>query len=128
MNREIKFRAWHTGAMYIVNTLGMTKSGIDKGMCFAHHFAQPEKIMDEGCVIFDDFTEFMQYTGLKDKNRKEIYEGDILKDEEGYSYPIEWESEGACYSWDAMLFSNSLNAFNLEVIGNIYENPELLNK
>ena len=76
-----------------------------------------------------------QLLSLKDKNGKEIYEGDILKIGWAGSFYIgvvEYDSKSACY----MLKSNdkftSLNTFTLspaawiEVIGNIYENPELL--
>lgn len=75
-----------------------------------------------------------QYTGLKDSNGKEIYEGDIFK--------------GGIYKWDVVKFEDGKFSVNLrgarvydlcelfdidsndypEIIGNIYENPELLNK
>lgn len=75
----------------------------------------------------------MQYTGLNDKNGKEIYEGDIVQftieheeeiDDVTYKEAVHF-SEG-CFNVDGEV---PLNAFSdeCEVIGNIYENPELLN-
>lgn len=87
---------------------------------------------------FDD-RKLMQCTGLKDKNGKLIYEGDIVKyKDEAYSLcigRIEWNNAhyelqyytGEKYGW----FSHILcfkHIKNMEVIGNIYENPELLSE
>lgn len=80
----------------------------------------------------------LQYTGLKDKNGKEIYEGDNLSGYRGRGLTRDRESlEGYVY-WDEGAFGWSIQAkdsqyclFNIiepEVIGNIYENPELMEK
>lgn len=74
-----------------------------------------------------------QYTGLTDKNGKKIFEGDILrfayneKDKDPKIYSVEWKSDRACFGYaetaDKML---EIDAFHCEVIGNIHDNPELL--
>jgi len=76
--------------------------------------------------------EIMQYTGLLDKNGVEIYEGDIVK-EEGYSgltFEVKWNPDSAGYympkEYDEE-YSYPLSESELEIIGNVYENKELLN-
>lgn len=80
-----------------------------------------------------------QYTGLKDKNNKEIYEGDILKDKQPTigivkyfdgSYMLTTNYQGRdIHSLEEVDYMSQdlINDNFLEVIGNIYENPELLN-
>jgi uncharacterized phage protein (TIGR01671 family) len=70
----------------------------------------------------------MQFTGLKDKKGKEIYEGDILKcDIKPYGHEflgrIVFMNGGFCIDGGIPI---NINGFGIEIVGNIYENPELL--
>lgn len=74
--------------------------------------------------------ELIQCTGLRDKNGKLIFEGDILK-ENWHIYKLEW-GNGAYTIKDikrgtSYMFTSGMYIEKSEVIGNIYENPELLN-
>ena len=91
---------------------------------------------------FDDYNSIMQSTGLKDKNGKEIFEGDIVKRYRSPFFKAEWEYRieivikeearlllGRKYGknfWTIPFHSPFAKSDLLEVIGNIYENPELL--
>lgn len=84
--------------------------------------------------------ELMQCIGLKDKNGKDIYEGDILQSENKLMYPggprvVEWEDFGLRYTVkyekDKDFYYHPMRGVDykwFEIIGNIYENPELINK
>lgn len=71
--------------------------------------------------------EIMQWTGLKDSNGVEIYEGDILQSEHYFKYKVVFKGDGwRCDSLKNSRFKNRFIGRDLKVIGNIYENPELL--
>ena len=108
--REIKFRAWdkENKEMVEVELLGKEVLLYKNG--------EWENI--------ENF-EVMQYTGLKDENGREIYEGDIVKHATwGDVYEVIFE-DGGFYVLSSYDFQ-TINEYPLEVIGNIYEKPELL--
>lgn len=104
MNREIKFRAWDKeNGMFDITTLNWDKEGY---------------LYKNGHIL-------MQFTGLHDKNGKEIFEGDVLDWNTGHGQSsVVWLQNG-CWGTSK---GNPLGiaAKMSEVIGNVYENPELL--
>jgi len=121
MEREIKFREWdeREGHMQYDIAIGHGRviSGVQEGYCDGFGNADID-----GCKV-------MQYTGLKDKNGKEIYEGDIMEAEwpgssvGKYRNKVVWNTGG-------FYFANAELAWwaNMKVIGNIYENPEIISE
>ena len=88
-------------------------------------------ICESDCFDFNDVI-LMQSTGLKDKNGKEIFEGDIVKmSKDVYSEPTYYEvvrHRGGAYRLESKQHGCELwlRHTDCEVVGNIYENPELL--
>lgn len=127
--REIKFRAWYKGDHFPFRNPAQMFYDIQS----FHHTVPPLSYSSLGGLIKDGDFEVMQYTGLKDKNGREIYEGDWLKIfggvNSGRKCAVVWESEKACFRGNGNFLWQYLDKFEgveFEVIGNIYENPELL--
>jgi len=123
--REIKFRQWQ-GKIQQMNYEPI----IFNGSWYEDYRAFEDDISNKD-IPKNNY--LMQYTGLKDKNGKEIYEGDIVSHHNGLASMFKNESvkfwEGAFIAGKATS-DNALVNFNVpnyvEVIGNIHENPELL--
>ena len=120
--REIKFRAWHKEKKIIGEILGIDI--LHKEIFFSNE--------DVDCYEHTDFKdiELMQYTGLKDKNNEEIYEGDIVTLHNG-KYKVIFNTEEARFvlrddEFEMNIPFTNNNNKRMEVIGNIYENSELI--
>ena len=133
MNREIKFRGkriedgeWvHGDLLHIC------------GGCIIYHGSQTESqliedrpnlavelYMDEVSPVYSDT--IGQFTGLYDKNGKEIYEGDILREGKDVFIEVVYDAPQFCYKDNDFGYKFLNHPENFEVIGNIYDNKELL--
>ena len=134
--REIRFKAYHSeygvGSVISMSFHEKTIEINDDTECYAYY----PKMNDSLLTSYND-VELMQYTGLKDKNGVEIYEGDILSTDLDRPYLIVEFRNGAfmfqCHDngkdyYDFMATTDENSNFTNyhEVIGNVYENPELL--
>ena len=122
--REIKFRAWEKDLGMVDIPLGVLSQQVCEPIT-----------LNEALVPFHGV--LMQYTGLKDKNGKEIYEGDIIRFQritQGETIlAVKWDEETGFFPFTECSYprigyecGRGIEEDTVEVIGNIYENPELL--
>ena len=124
-----KFRAWHNelGRMMSISDMWFNVDSLGE-------IGLNDAVMNDYITVSPDEIELMQSTGLKDKNGKEIFEGDIV-DYKGREAVVKWHGSYASFiyrfvdglkervsEWDPLF----LACYHFEVIGNIYENPEFL--
>ena len=120
--REIKFKLWHKGFKKFFTT----------------NYSDQISMMPDGNIFWmgecetDNFT-LLQYTGLKDINGKDIYEGDLLQHPNGTIAEIKYSDDLAAFvavytqnGNTEMDFLDKEIVNECEIVGNIYENPELL--
>ena len=123
--REIKFRAWDTDKKVLVHETDLDILKTVFHICFMDEEIGPPPIIYNIGRYNDNV--LMQFTGLKDMNGKDIYEGDIISDPMGIGQ-IVFDSGSFCIKWNdnpnesILILESEL----LEIIGNIFETPELL--
>lgn len=136
--REIKFRAKTTvkeNEKHAFNNVWVEGDLIvSKGRYYIHPRANKVNVdNDVGKFIVMHEVQadtVCEYTGLKDKNGKEMYEGDIVEvtEEDEYLH-LEWDEDTASFVMSGRHFEldfDSYWSYEIEVIGNIFDNPELL--
>lgn len=126
MNREIKFRAWHKDLKKMFKIGQIT---LEKG---TWNFEPNDRDFIGMSIPFQPSFVLMQYTGLHDKNGKEIYEGDIVGDNK-IKWIVKWNKNRMGFSlyptteqlYDEMPI-NVESKLGFKILGNIYDNSELL--
>nr|UVY07306.1 MAG: YopX protein [Bacteriophage sp.] len=127
--RVPKFRAWDkiSKKMFPVGEID-----------FDYEFAYLEEENGYRCERDFDEIDLMEFTGFKDKNGEEVFEGDIIKDSEGFIAHVVYDKEYAGFGLNyqpfdlvgglSVTFEELKNEYRntFEVIGNIYENKDLL--
>lgn len=137
--RPIKFRAWDTIGkrwFYFMPLTPVTMETVvrqewDGGKTSKEESLDPQWFHDELLAGRLDLTRPQEFTGLHDKNGKEIWEGDVVRHHRGDNV-VEWQNEFGAWNmnYGGAVVDQEAGPYDpqdIEVIGNIYENPELIN-
>ncbi|MGX6423273.1 YopX family protein [Streptococcus infantarius] len=126
-----KFRAWDKKCNEMFkDTFAITESG-------QVIIVEQESVFDTPDYVFTDDLIIMQSTGLKDKNGIEVFENDVIRDSDGFEGIVQYDESYGMYgiaylptksNGIDMTFEELKDKYRnkFEVVGNIYENPELL--
>lgn len=113
--RELKFRVWSEEDKEYRTDLNVFRLHDGKVICTSPAYS-----------LEGDRFDVEQYTGLKDKNGKEVYEGDIVE-ADSRIYEVDWlEKDGGWFCFTKDDYYTPLYHVECAVIGNVHENPELL--
>lgn len=134
MIREIKFRIWDKEYEEFIqfNKMGFLEDG---SLWYVQGVDENEKEIDPPYFEDQNDWQLMQYTGLKDNNGVEIYEGDALRDSESIvivkfadgKFSVDYRTMGGKWRNYGSLF-DYLKDYEGEVIGNVYQNKDLLER
>ena len=128
----VRYRAWDSVKKEMFkDTFAITESG-------QVVVVEQESVASSPDYVFVDHLVIMQSTGLKDKNGRDIFEGDVLEiEDEGEvlgNAKLTWDKERAVFMIEAISVDDiapfheilSDESYSYRVVGNVYENPELL--